>query len=184
MPISRSSSCWKRLSTSSLWRARATSSASCRRSSVFSRCRSELMGVQRRRAPAWRTVEGWCCRIATLPKAARDGLQCAVGARIARSQPSIICGGSRVTMPADLKTIPLFRGLQDTDLRSLSEGALIRAFPKNSLIINEGDFSDSLYLILSGKVKVYLSDESGKELILDIKGPGDYFGEMVLSSDR
>jgi CRP/FNR family cyclic AMP-dependent transcriptional regulator len=83
-------------------------------------------------------------------------------------------------MPADLKTIPLFRGLQDTDLRSLSEGALIRAFPKNSLIINEGDFSDSLYLILSGKVKVYLSDESGKELILDIKGPGDYFGEMVL----
>jgi CRP/FNR family cyclic AMP-dependent transcriptional regulator len=35
-------------------------------------------------------------------------------------------------------------------------------------------------MIVSGKVKVYLSDESGKELILAIKGAGEYFGEMAL----
>ena len=84
-------------------------------------------------------------------------------------------------MPAaDLKTIPLFDGLSDEELRALAERTAPRAFPRNAIVVNEGDLTDSLYLILSGKVKVYLGDESGKELILDIKGPGQYFGEMVL----
>jgi CRP/FNR family cyclic AMP-dependent transcriptional regulator len=81
---------------------------------------------------------------------------------------------------ADLKKIPLFEGLSDDELRALSDRTVPRSFPKNAIVINEGDLSDSLYLILTGKVKVYLGDESGKELILDIKGPGQYFGEMVL----
>jgi CRP/FNR family cyclic AMP-dependent transcriptional regulator len=81
---------------------------------------------------------------------------------------------------ADLTKIPLFAGLSEDQLRALAERTVPRAFPKNAIVINEGDLSDSLYLILSGKVKVYLSDESGKELILDTKGPGQYFGEMVL----
>ncbi len=83
-------------------------------------------------------------------------------------------------MSADLRKIPLFEGLAEADLRGLAERAATRAFPKNAIVVNEGDRTDSLYLILSGKVKVYLGDESGKELILDIKGPGQYFGEMVL----
>jgi len=81
---------------------------------------------------------------------------------------------------ADLKKIPLFEGLSEDELRALTERTVPRAFPKNAIVINEGDLSDSLYLILSGKVKVYLGDESGKELILAIKGAGQYFGEMVL----
>ena len=60
--------------------------------------------------------------------------------------------------------------------------ATVRAFAKRSIIVTEGDDTDSLYLILAGRVKVYLSDETGKELILAIKGPGQYFGEMVLDS--
>ena len=83
-------------------------------------------------------------------------------------------------MSANLKKIPLFNGLAEADLAALSERAVIRAYSKNTIIINEGDRSDSLYLILMGKVKVYLGDESGKELILDVKDAGDYFGEMVL----
>ena len=39
---------------------------------------------------------------------------------------------------------------------------------------------DSLYVILTGKVKVYVSDDDGREMILDIYGPGDYVGEMAL----
>ena len=81
---------------------------------------------------------------------------------------------------ADLKKIPLFEGLSEDELRALSERTVPRSFPKNAIVVNEGDLSDSLYLILSGKVKVYLGDESGKELVLDVKGPGQYFGEMVL----
>ena len=80
----------------------------------------------------------------------------------------------------DLKKIPLFAGLKDDQLRALAERTVPRSFPKNAIVVNEGDLTDSLYLIISGKVKVYLGDESGKELILDIKGPGQYFGEMVL----
>lgn len=83
-------------------------------------------------------------------------------------------------MPNNLKTIPLFSGLEDKDLRALDDKAVVRTFRKHTIIINEGDFTDSLYIIISGRVKVYLSDKSGKELILDIKGPGEYFGEMVL----
>jgi CRP/FNR family cyclic AMP-dependent transcriptional regulator len=83
-------------------------------------------------------------------------------------------------MPADLKNIPLFQGVQESDLRALAERAVTRSYPKQAIIVSEGDDSDSLYMILSGRVKIYLSDESGKELILAIKGAGQYFGEMVL----
>jgi CRP/FNR family transcriptional regulator, cyclic AMP receptor protein len=83
-------------------------------------------------------------------------------------------------MPADLKSIPLFQGVQESDLRALAERAVTRSYPKQAIIVSEGDESDSLYMIMSGRVKIYLSDETGKELILAIKGPGQYFGEMVL----
>jgi CRP/FNR family transcriptional regulator, cyclic AMP receptor protein len=83
-------------------------------------------------------------------------------------------------MPASLVGIPLFAGVQEEALRPLAEKALIRAFPKNTIVVHEGDMSQSLYLILAGKVRVFLGDESGKELIVDIKGPGEYFGEMAL----
>ena len=84
-------------------------------------------------------------------------------------------------MPADLRSFPLFQGVPDADLRALAERAVTRSYPKQAIIVNEGDDeSDTLYLVLAGRVKIYLADESGKELILAIKGPGQYFGEMVL----
>ena len=83
-------------------------------------------------------------------------------------------------MQAHLKSIPVLEGLQEAEMSELLERAVVRNVPKNAIVVNEGDRTDSLYVILSGKVKVYLGDASGKELILDIKGPGSYFGEMVL----
>lgn len=83
-------------------------------------------------------------------------------------------------MQAALQEIPLFAGVEDEALRPLAEKALIRAFPKNAIIVHEGDVGQSLYMILSGKVRVFLADDSGKELIVDVKGPGQYFGEMAL----
>src|SRR5450631_2090186 len=75
---------------------------------------------------------------------------------------------------------PLFYGLQEDDLHALAEKAAIKTFAKDAIVFSESEFTGSLYVILSGKVKVCLGDESGKELILDIKGPGGYFGEMSL----
>jgi CRP/FNR family cyclic AMP-dependent transcriptional regulator len=87
-------------------------------------------------------------------------------------------------MSADLASIPLFQGVPEAELRALAERTVTRSYPKQAIIINEGDEeSDSLYLIVGGRVKVYLADEHGKELILAIKGPGQYFGEMVLDGE-
>lgn len=83
-------------------------------------------------------------------------------------------------MPVNLRTTPLFLGLQEDDLRAIANKAVIKTCGKNALVIHEGDFTGSLYVVLSGKVKIFLGDESGKEVILDIKGPGGYFGEMAL----
>ena len=68
----------------------------------------------------------------------------------------------------------------DPMVRELALRGQVRAFPKNAVIINEGDRGDSLYVILTGKVKVYVSDDDGREMILDTYGPGDYVGEMAL----
>jgi CRP/FNR family cyclic AMP-dependent transcriptional regulator len=51
---------------------------------------------------------------------------------------------------------------------------------KNAVIINEDDLSDSAYIIHSGKVKIFLSDKQGKEIVLSELSAGEYFGEMAL----
>jgi CRP/FNR family cyclic AMP-dependent transcriptional regulator len=79
-----------------------------------------------------------------------------------------------------LSTIPMFHSLDDVALKNLSSHTMTRSFPKNTIIITDGDKSDSLYIIQSGKIKVFLMDGSGKEVILNFQGPGEYFGEMAL----
>ncbi|HSU62736.1 MAG TPA: cyclic nucleotide-binding domain-containing protein [Burkholderiales bacterium] len=83
-------------------------------------------------------------------------------------------------MLADLRKIPLFAGLKDEELRPLADRAAMRPFPKDALVVHEGDVADSLYVVLWGKVKVFLNDSNGRELVLEVKGPGQYFGEMML----
>ena len=73
-----------------------------------------------------------------------------------------------------------FWSLPPQHLKALAEQGTVKAFPKNTIIISEGDRSDSLFIVQSGKVKVYLADEDGKELLLSTQGPGEYFGEMIL----
>lgn len=70
--------------------------------------------------------------------------------------------------------------LAPDELAALTRGAMVRAFPRNAVVVNEGDRTDSLYIILSGRVKAYLSDDEGKEITLGTQGPGEYFGEIVL----
>ncbi|MDX1460460.1 MAG: Crp/Fnr family transcriptional regulator [Xanthomonadales bacterium] len=79
-----------------------------------------------------------------------------------------------------LESIHLFRSLPPEDLQALSRHLLLRRIPRNSIVINEGDETKSLYVILKGRVKVFLNDRSGKEVILNVVGKGDYFGEVSL----
>ncbi|MFT5138481.1 MAG: CRP/FNR family cyclic AMP-dependent transcriptional regulator [Lysobacterales bacterium] len=79
-----------------------------------------------------------------------------------------------------LKGINLFESLEADDLLAVSSHLVQRRFLKNSVIINEGDTTNSLYIILTGKVKAFLNDESGKEVILNVVNEGEYFGEVSL----
>ena len=66
------------------------------------------------------------------------------------------------------------------DLRDFARHTVTRTFPENTIVVREGERTDSLFIIVSGRVKIYVSDEEGKEIVLSESGPGEYFGEMVL----
>jgi len=83
-----------------------------------------------------------------------------------------------------LRHIPLLANLSDAELTEISAAVTLRQFPKNRIIINEGEQSDSLYAIVAGKVKVLISEEDGKEIILSILGPGEFFGELSLIDNQ
>jgi CRP/FNR family cyclic AMP-dependent transcriptional regulator len=70
--------------------------------------------------------------------------------------------------------------LQDATLREIAAAGVVRSFPKQTVLISEGDVGDALYIVLSGRLKVFASNESGKEVVIDFQGPGDYVGEMSL----
>lgn len=55
-----------------------------------------------------------------------------------------------------------------------------RAFAAQTILVNEGDEADSLYIVLSGRLKVYASSEEGREVVLAELGSGDCFGELSL----
>ena len=69
-------------------------------------------------------------------------------------------------------------------LDAIAPHGLVRSFPAQAILINEGDATDSLYIVLSGRVKVYASSEDGRELVLSEYGPGSYFGELSLDGER
>jgi CRP/FNR family cyclic AMP-dependent transcriptional regulator len=70
--------------------------------------------------------------------------------------------------------------LQDATLRAIAATGIVRTYPKNAVLINEGDRGDTLYVVISGRVKVYASNEAGREVVIDFHGPGEYVGEMSL----
>ncbi|MDX1374025.1 MAG: Crp/Fnr family transcriptional regulator [Burkholderiales bacterium] len=73
----------------------------------------------------------------------------------------------------------IFR-LSDAELAAISANAVTRKHPKNTIVVSEGDSTDGLYIVLEGRVKVFVSDEDGHEVVLGTQGPGEYFGEVAL----
>ncbi|VAW83571.1 cAMP-binding proteins - catabolite gene activator and regulatory subunit of cAMP-dependent protein kinases [hydrothermal vent metagenome] len=82
-----------------------------------------------------------------------------------------------------LQNIPLFANLPKKDLETLTQRAITKNYPKNTILVSEGDETNSLFVIDSGKVKVFLSDHEGKEIVINVHGKGDYFGEIALLDD-
>jgi CRP/FNR family transcriptional regulator, cyclic AMP receptor protein len=73
----------------------------------------------------------------------------------------------------------LFSALRP-NLRGLANRGTIRSYPKNSVIINEGEAGDALFVLLQGRVKVYSNDSAGREITFNFVDHGDYFAEMCI----
>jgi CRP/FNR family cyclic AMP-dependent transcriptional regulator len=86
--------------------------------------------------------------------------------------------------PQVLKSVPLFSQFSDAQLAQLLTCVQHRSYPRNAFILRAGEETDSLYVILSGRVKVLIPDEEGHEVILSFMGPNDFFGEMGLLDDQ
>jgi len=87
-------------------------------------------------------------------------------------------------MISTLKQIPLFSGLSDQELAHVEASATAKTYSKGTIIINEGDAGSSMFLLMQGRVKVFVSDSSAKEYVLAILGPGEYVGELALLDDE
>src|SRR3954470_17487966 len=82
-----------------------------------------------------------------------------------------------------LRNVPLFSVLPEAQLGLLTGLIGRKTFPRGTTIISAGDSTDSLYIIISGRLKVMMSDDEGREVILAILNPNEFFGEMGLIDD-
>jgi len=84
---------------------------------------------------------------------------------------------------AVLKAVPLFSSFPEDQLRMLAAVVTRKSATRSTTVMAGGDATDSLYIVLSGRLKVMMSDADGKEVILSILSPGEFFGEMGLIDD-
>ncbi|MCK6394878.1 Crp/Fnr family transcriptional regulator [Zoogloea sp.] len=82
-----------------------------------------------------------------------------------------------------LDRVDLFDGLSDEQAEVLRGRSRIRSFAPNTIVVNEGDDGSSLFVVQSGSLKVFLTDNIGREVTLSLLDPGDYFGELALLDD-
>ena len=78
-----------------------------------------------------------------------------------------------------LLNIPLFTGLYDEDLIKIENTMSTRTFPKNSMIVLEEEYGDTVYIVKTGTIKITRLNDEGKEVILALMGSGEFFGELA-----
>ncbi len=79
---------------------------------------------------------------------------------------------------------PLFAGLEDFYLEDMLSIGDIKSWPAGSQIICEGDCGEAVFFIISGRAKVTLYGEQGREIVLSILKEGDMFGEMAIMDEK
>lgn len=81
---------------------------------------------------------------------------------------------------AELRKCLIFSGLSDDDLMKIAQGAVIKDFPKKSIIFSEGDDATGFYILVSGMVKIYKISPDSREQILHIINPKETFAEAAI----
>ena len=82
------------------------------------------------------------------------------------------------------RSFPLFSDLDDRELAAIAAVARMRRYARDEPVFHEEERGDIFCLIREGHVKVTMTSPEGKEIILSLLGPGDFFGEMALLDDE
>ena len=77
-----------------------------------------------------------------------------------------------------LETVSLFNGLPGNALDALARMAVKKEVPAGAIVISEGESTDSLYILVKGRAQAVCNDQNGKQIILNVFEPADFFGEM------
>jgi CRP-like cAMP-binding protein len=81
--------------------------------------------------------------------------------------------------PGSLRRVKILADLKDAQLAHLAEYMELQEVLQWTVLFNQGDASDSMYLVLSGELRARVV-VNGRETILATFGPGDFFGDMAL----
>lgn len=79
-----------------------------------------------------------------------------------------------------LQHVHLFDGLAQDELKAIEKHIAIKRYRKHTVIINQGDEANALYLLLAGRVKVFAANEQGREVIFNEQEEGAVLGELAL----
>ena len=83
-----------------------------------------------------------------------------------------------------LRTTPIFSRLSPADRRTIAEVSQVRTFAKGETIFEQESPSNAFYAITAGRVKIFKMMPNGKDLILEVFGPGDPLGAVAAYMDR
>lgn len=82
-----------------------------------------------------------------------------------------------------ISLVPLFNHLEREQMNEVMDVTKSGFYKKGEIIYSSGDESNSLYIVSSGKIKIYRLSESGKEQLVRILTPGNFTGELALFSE-
>jgi len=86
--------------------------------------------------------------------------------------------------PDTLRVVPVFSDLDDGALRELASTCQHCTFKKNTQLIQQGEIGKNLYIIESGRVKVFVASDDGREITINEEAGGSYVGEIALLDDE
>lgn len=91
---------------------------------------------------------------------------------------------SQPTQAKELRASALFASFHEQALEQVLTSTALRSYAEGDIIVTEGEQGSSLFLIVSGTVKVFTRGERGEHLPLAELGPGDFFGEVSLLTGK
>ena len=86
--------------------------------------------------------------------------------------------GATPSPKAILKATPLFAALDDSEVSSLAERCGIRPFSPSEILFSEGEPCKGLYIVVSGRVRIFKMSPNGREQVLTVEGPGASVAEL------